>query len=689
MARRWRHRFWLAHWWRRRSLRARLTLITSAGLALALAAAGVLLVNALRLSLIRGLDDSARQGAVEVAALIAQDRLPDPVPVGSGTLTIQVLDAQGRITDVSPGADRLVPLLSPAQAAAVAGSGRAGCCPGRPGAARIAAGGGGARERRPGGGGRGLLRPARQHRRGDPALLIGMPLLFGLLTLATWLVTGYTLRPIAELRRGAAEVTPDRRPPGPARPARPGRGAVAGRHAERHAGPAGRSAAAAARSGLRHRARAAQSIASIRAQLEVAIDHPDGLDWTETARDVHADTLRLARLAEDLLLLARLDEQRIRRSPVDLAAVCTSVAARYTAARVPVTADAPAPVMVSGDPDALSRLVVNLLDNAVRHAAGQVSVSVRACSGAARLEVDRRRSRHPRRGPGTGLRPVLPAGRRAQPGGRGRGGGTVLAWTGLAVDGLAWTGPAWGWPSCGPPPRRTAARSRWGTPGRACAPPSGCPHSLRWDQPPGRQEAMRLTSMTTADGVCEQDFILGDIPGVLWSPAGATGPRPLVLLGHGGGQHKRGPGTVARARQFVTSCGFAAAAIDMPGSGDRPRTEEDERFWDTLRARRAAGEPVAAEVARHFAELAGRAVPEWQAVLDALARAGARPGRAGRSGTGACRWAPWSACRWPRPSRGSAPPCSAWRAAVTATPWPRRRAGSASRSSSCCSGTTS
>ena len=130
---------------------------------------------------------------------------------------------------------------------------------------------------------------------------------------------------------------------------------------------------------------------------------------------------------------------------------------------------------------------------------------------------------------------------------------------------------------------------------------------------------MRLTSMTTADGVCEQDFILDDIPGVLWSPAGATGPRPLVLLGHGGGQHKRGPGTVARAHQFVTSCGFAAAAIDMPGSGDRPRTEDEERFWDTLRARRAAGEPVAAEVARHFAELADRVVPEWQAVLDALA----------------------------------------------------------------------
>src|SRR6202023_871000 len=121
-----------ARWWRRRSLRARLTLITSAGLALALAAAALLLVNALRVSLIRGLDDSARQGAAEVAALIDQDRLPDPVPVGSGTITIQVLDAQGRITDVSPGADRLVPLLTPAQAQAAARTGQGGMLAGPP-----------------------------------------------------------------------------------------------------------------------------------------------------------------------------------------------------------------------------------------------------------------------------------------------------------------------------------------------------------------------------------------------------------------------------------------------------------------------------------------------------------------------------------------------------------------------------
>ncbi|MGH3149139.1 MAG: sensor histidine kinase, partial [Streptosporangiaceae bacterium] len=68
----------LAGWWRRRSLRARLTMVTSAGLAVALALAAVLLASALRVALIDGLDVSDRQGAIEVATLLDQGRLPSP-----------------------------------------------------------------------------------------------------------------------------------------------------------------------------------------------------------------------------------------------------------------------------------------------------------------------------------------------------------------------------------------------------------------------------------------------------------------------------------------------------------------------------------------------------------------------------------------------------------------------------------
>ena len=107
-------------WWRRRGMRARVTMTAAAGLLVALAAAALLLFNALRVSLTRSVDATARQGAVEVVALINADRLPVPVPVAAGTITVQVLNPAGRIIDVSPGADRLVPLLTPAQAAASA-----------------------------------------------------------------------------------------------------------------------------------------------------------------------------------------------------------------------------------------------------------------------------------------------------------------------------------------------------------------------------------------------------------------------------------------------------------------------------------------------------------------------------------------------------------------------------------------
>jgi dienelactone hydrolase len=130
---------------------------------------------------------------------------------------------------------------------------------------------------------------------------------------------------------------------------------------------------------------------------------------------------------------------------------------------------------------------------------------------------------------------------------------------------------------------------------------------------------MHFISETTSDGVSERLFTIDDIPGVLWSPADAAGGRrPLVLLAHGGGQHKKFEGLVARAHRYVTGEGFVVAAIDAPGHGDRPRTEQDERSMAGIRERAAAGEPIASQIARHNAALAARAVPEWQATLDAL-----------------------------------------------------------------------
>ena len=128
-----------------------------------------------------------------------------------------------------------------------------------------------------------------------------------------------------------------------------------------------------------------------------------------------------------------------------------------------------------------------------------------------------------------------------------------------------------------------------------------------------------ITSSATSDGVTERLFTLGDIPGVLWTPEGATGIRPLILVGHGGGQHRAAPRIVAGARRFAAECGFAAVAIDAPGHGDRPKTAELDRAFTEMRTRAAAGEPMFPLVAGLHTLLAEQSVPEWRSVLDAVA----------------------------------------------------------------------
>ncbi|MFF1544446.1 alpha/beta hydrolase [Streptomyces sp. NPDC058291] len=124
------------------------------------------------------------------------------------------------------------------------------------------------------------------------------------------------------------------------------------------------------------------------------------------------------------------------------------------------------------------------------------------------------------------------------------------------------------------------------------------------------------------DGVLERPFTLGEIPGVLWTPgtasASAPAPAPLILLGHPGGLARMYPRLVGRARQCAAD-GYAAATIELPGSGDRPRSPAAEQARADLRRALQAGEPVGEEIVdRLILPLVDRAVPEWQATLDAL-----------------------------------------------------------------------
>jgi dienelactone hydrolase len=121
------------------------------------------------------------------------------------------------------------------------------------------------------------------------------------------------------------------------------------------------------------------------------------------------------------------------------------------------------------------------------------------------------------------------------------------------------------------------------------------------------------------DGVLEREFTLGEIPGILWTPASASAPAPLILLGHPPlGLRKMYPRLAERARQAAAD-GFAAATIELPGSGDRPRWAAAEQARADLRRAMEAGQPVDDEIIDALTlPLVEKSVPEWQAALDAL-----------------------------------------------------------------------
>ena len=128
---------------------------------------------------------------------------------------------------------------------------------------------------------------------------------------------------------------------------------------------------------------------------------------------------------------------------------------------------------------------------------------------------------------------------------------------------------------------------------------------------------MRFTSETRLDdGVLEREFTLGEIPGILWTPGSA--PAALILNGHNGGLHKREPRLVARSRHSVAQYGYAVAAIDAPGHGDRPRSAAEEQIRADLRRAKETGQPIEEILDALIVPLVERAVPEWQATLDAL-----------------------------------------------------------------------
>ena len=122
------------------------------------------------------------------------------------------------------------------------------------------------------------------------------------------------------------------------------------------------------------------------------------------------------------------------------------------------------------------------------------------------------------------------------------------------------------------------------------------------------------------DGILERELTLGEIPGIVWTPAAATPstPSPLILLGHPGGLNAMHSRLEARARHSA-ALGFASAALELPGSGERPSIAMVDQARDELREAVTAGEqPDPDVIDRLVLPLVETAVPEWRALLDAV-----------------------------------------------------------------------
>ncbi len=123
-------------------------------------------------------------------------------------------------------------------------------------------------------------------------------------------------------------------------------------------------------------------LTSVLANLELLSEELEG-EQADTAQAALRSTRRMRRLVGDLLLLARADARRSQpRRPTDLADVLVEAAGELepVADGHELTID-PAPASVEGTRDDLHRLVLNLLENAIRHT--PPGTHVRASTGSA------------------------------------------------------------------------------------------------------------------------------------------------------------------------------------------------------------------------------------------------------------------------------------------------------------------
>jgi signal transduction histidine kinase len=347
-----------------RSLRARVTVLATAVLAVGLLFGTVLLARLFVAERVAAVDREVRAEATQIAALTAGGQLPEPLPVPSeSTVLAQVIDRSGTVLAATQAASKALQIV-PVDQSSVGAADRTyttttstlGAKPLRVDVRTITLKG----------------TPDVQvvvvvavpfsdvqdtlnalHR----VIYIVLPLVLLAAAAATWLAVGSALRPVDELRAAADAVVAGGGKAAP-RLAVP-EGAV---ELRRLAETLNRMLARVHGAGEQQRAFIADAahelrspLASVLTQLEVALTTPTSAEeWPTIAADVYADAERLRRIADDLLLLAKLDAG----APSSHVVVDVTELAG---------AEGP-PLMVRGDEQSLRRLFDNLVINAGKYA---------------------------------------------------------------------------------------------------------------------------------------------------------------------------------------------------------------------------------------------------------------------------------------------------------------------------------
>jgi signal transduction histidine kinase len=347
------------------SLRLRLTLVAAGLTGVALVLGALALTSVVSQSRIAATDAVLAGTTDQVAALVAEDRLPQVLAADEPGQVVQLVDRSGRVLASSPNASRTLPVLAPAVLAGTPDGASTrqdpayGSGPVRvhvdtlPTGERVVAA---------------LPLTTIEGAVGALRLSLGVvvPVLTLTLGLVTWVLLGRALRPVEELRAGAARVTGTG---GPGTLPVPRAQEIAALARTLNAMLDRLDASAQRQSDFvadaAHELRS--PIAALRTSIEVSRAHPEAYESAELMGDLEHEIVRLQALADDLLVLARVGAAPWERQDVDL---------RDLVRRAVGDVDLRGEGRAVADPVAVERVVRNLVDNARRFAHHDVLVEV-------------------------------------------------------------------------------------------------------------------------------------------------------------------------------------------------------------------------------------------------------------------------------------------------------------------------